>query len=258
MLNTILAKKDKMGAAYIGGTRVPVTYVTAGPCVVTQIKTQDSDGYHAIQLGFGEKNEKNLKNPQKGHLKNFIKDARAPRKLKEVRLIKDLEIKVGDVVNASDVLKVGDLVVVKGKTKGKGFQGGVKRWGFAGGSKTHGQSDRQRAPGSIGQGTTPGRVYKGKKMAGRMGNDTLSIKNLMVVSLDAKTGMVGISGSVAGTIGSFLEIKKIGRGKLSDLIVEEPAQVIVEEVVEEPKGEGETADKSTESESVTIEEGAKS
>ena len=175
MINTILGSKEKMGATFIEGTRVPITYMKAGPCVVTQIKNEAKDGYWAVQIGFGERKIKNVTKPVQGHLKAANSAARF---LREVRVEKEPNLKVGDKITVSDIFSVGDAVSIAGTSKGKGFAGVVKRWGFSGGPKTHGQSDRQRAPGSIGQGTTPGRVHKGKKMAGRMGTDKVTIKNL--------------------------------------------------------------------------------
>src|SRR3989304_6688523 len=203
MIDTILGQKGKMSQSFIEARRVPVTAVVAGPCVVTQIKTMDKDGYWAVQLGFGEKKIKNTTKALQGHLKGAIKDNKAPRFLKEVRLTEDSGLKVGDQVLLSDVFKKGDFVAVVGTSKGKGFQGVVKRWGFHGGPRTHGQSDRERAPGSLGQTTTPGRVFKGKKMAGRMGGDRVTVKNLQVVSVDPEKGEIEISGAIPGTTGGL-------------------------------------------------------
>src|SRR5579864_2961291 len=144
-MDTILGSKQNMSQTFVEGVRVPVTKVTAGPCVVTQIKKESGDGYFAIQVGFGNKKIKNITKPAQGHLKNVIeKGAKtAPRFLREIRLEKESEFKVGDKIQVSDILKVGDKVSVSGISKGKGFAGGVKRWHFSGGPKTHGQSDRQ-------------------------------------------------------------------------------------------------------------------
>lgn len=214
MLKTIFAVKQKMNQTFIEGTRVPVTWVKVYKYVVSQVKDKEKDGYFAVQLSFGNKKEKDITKPLKGHLSAFIKDGNAPRFLKEVRFDKKPDLKVKDVIDAFDVLKVGDLVSVKGVSKGKGFAGVVKRWGFAGGPKTHGQSDRQRAPGSIGQGTTPGRIHKGKKMAGRMGQDMVLVKNLVVVAVDEKENLIGLSGPVPGKRGDLLVVDKIASGKL--------------------------------------------
>ncbi len=236
MINTLLAEKQKMDQAYIGNARIPVTHIKVGPCVVTQVKDEQKNGYWAVQLGFGEKRIKNVTKPLLGHLKGAVKDKKAPRFLREVRLSEKTDLKVGDEIKVGDIFKKGDLVAVTGKSKGKGFAGVVKRWHFAGGPRTHGQSDRLRAPGSIGQGTTPGRVYKGKKMAGRMGSATITIKNLAVVSVDEAKNEIMLSGPVPGIPGGLLIIKKIGSGKLEDLIQETPQIQVQQE--EAPEGEG--------------------
>src|SRR4030043_2092826 len=204
MLNTLLGTKQKMSQTFVEGTRVPVTWITVGPCVVTQIKNPDTDGYWAVQLGFGKKEIRNITKPLQGHLRGVTQEKKAPRFLREIRLEDKPDLKVGDVLKLVDVFKVGDLVTVTGISKGKGFAGVVKRWHFAGGPRTHGQSDRLRAPGSIGQGTTPGRVYKGKKRAGRMGQDRVCIKNLVVVSVEDNT--LAVSGPVPGNAGGLLLI----------------------------------------------------
>jgi large subunit ribosomal protein L3 len=237
MLKTILGSKIKMEQTFVEDTRVAVTLVKTGPCVVTQIKKEEKDGYWAVQLGFGNKKIKNVSKPLQGHLRQVIRGKSAPRFLREVRLDKEPDIKAGDVINVSDVLKEGDLVSVTGISKGKGFAGVIKRWGFAGGPKTHGQSDRQRSPGSIGQGTTPGRVHKGKKMPGRMGSDRITVKNLIVVSIDKDNNQVSLSGPVPGNAGSLLIIKKIGTGKLSELVQEIPQVQIQQEDQTETKDE---------------------
>lgn len=198
-----------------------MTIVQAGPVVVTQIKTHEKDGYEAVQVGFASKKIKNITKPQLGHLRKAISDTQyetrdekyAPRYLREVKIqspITDHQSpNVGDVIKVTDVLVPGDVVKVTGVSKGKGFQGGVRRWGFHGGPRTHGQSDRERAPGSIGQTTTPGRVMKGKKMAGRMGGEQKTVWNLVV--LDATPdGVVKLSGPVPGPIRGLLQIEKVG------------------------------------------------
>ena len=234
MLNTILGSKQKMSQTFVEGTRVAVTSIKAGPCLVTQIKKIDTDGYWAVQLGFGVKKIKNITKPLLGHLKAAYKDQKmAARFLREVRLDEEPDFKVGDEVLISDVLKKGDVVSVTGTSKGKGFAGVVKRWGFAGGPKTHGQSDRERAPGSIGQGTTPGRIHKGKKMAGRMGGETVTVKNLIVVDLNAEKNELLLSGPVPGIPGGLVTIKKLRTGKLEELVQETPVQQIVEGEPEE-------------------------
>lgn len=222
-----------MTQTFVEGMRVPVTRVMAGPCVVTQIKKEDKDGYWGVQLGFSEKRIKNVTKPMQGHLKGVTKEKMAPRFLREVRLKKAPKFKVGDAITIADIFKEGDKVAVTGVSKGKGFAGVVKRWGFHGGPRTHGQSDRLRAPGSIGQGTTPGRVWKGKKMAGRMGGETVTVKNLIVVEVDKETNEMALSGPLPGIPGGLLIIKKIASGKLSDL-AEKTSEPKIKEVGQVP------------------------
>lgn len=229
-----------MSQTFVEGRRVTVTKVLAGPCVVTQVKTQDKEGYYALQLGYGEKRVKNITKALEGHLKKVIKDKKAPRFLAEVRFASEPKKKdgstfnVGEVITFSDIFNVGDLVAVTGISKGKGFAGVVKRWHFAGGPRTHGQSDRERAPGATSGGTTPGRVRKNKKMAGHMGVEKVTIKNLQVVSTDPETNTIELSGPVPGITGGLLIVKRISAGKLEG-IQEVQAQVV--------EGEPEAADK---------------
>ena len=245
MINTTLAEKGKMSQTFVEGRRVSVTKVVAGPCVVTQIKKEEKDGYWAVQLGMGEKKIKNVSKALQGHLKSLIKDNKAPRFLAEVRLEKEPEFNVGDIIKASDIFRVGDLIAVTGTSKGKGFAGVVKRWHFAGGPRTHGQSDRERAPGSIGQTTTPGRVFKGKKMAGRMGWERVTVKNLQVVSVNSETNEIEISGPVPGNPGTLLIIRRLSEGKLEG-IQEVQAQVVEGEAPAEEGGAGEQSVESQE------------
>jgi large subunit ribosomal protein L3 len=234
MINTILGTKGVNSQTFVEGFRIPVTKVAAGPCVVTQIKKMEPDGYWAIQLGFGLRKGKNTSKPLQGHLKKstnlqISKSTNKeiyPRYLKEVRTEKEPEYKVGDQIKASDIFKQGDIVAVTGISKGKGFAGVVKRHGFAGGPRTHGQSDRERAPGSIGQTTTPGRVYKGKRMAGRMGGETKTIKNLHIISVNSETGLIEVSGQIPGTPGSLISLLKIKSGSLKELEHEVVAQMV--------------------------------
>lgn len=215
-----------MSQAFVKGVRIPVTKVLAGPCVVTQVKKMDKDGYWAVQLGFGERKIKNITKPMQGHLRAVIKDKKAPRFLVEVRSDEEPKFNVGDTINASDIFSAGDIVSITGTSKGKGFAGVVKRWHFAGGPRTHGQSDRERAPGSIGQTTTPGRVYKGKKMAGRMGGERVTVKGLHVISVNPETNEIEVSGPVPGTPKSLLIVRKIKSGTLEELEKETVAQVV--------------------------------
>ncbi|OGM22016.1 50S ribosomal protein L3 [Candidatus Woesebacteria bacterium RIFCSPLOWO2_01_FULL_39_21] len=208
MINTILGQKLEMSQVFKDGVRYPVTWVKVGPCVVTQVKTQNHDGYWALQLGFGERRIKNTSVPMQAHLRGVIKNKKAPRFLREVRVSGDPQLKIGDVVFIKDVISVGDEVVVTGVSKGKGFAGVVKRHHFSGGPKTHGQSDRWRAPGSIGQGTTPGRVYKGKKMAGRMGGEKKTVKGLKILEIQEEANKVAILGMLPGRSGSLVTITR--------------------------------------------------
>lgn len=228
MLNTILGTKKEMSQTFVQGYRVPVTRVLAGPCVVTQIKKMDKDGYWAVQIGFGSRRIKNISKALQGHLKGAIKENKAPRFLAEVRLTEEPKVNVGDEIKISDVFRAGDVISVMGISKGKGFAGGVKRHHFAGGPRTHGQSDRERAPGSIGQGTTPGRVYKGKRMAGRMGSDQVTVKNLHIISINPETNELFVSGAVPGTKGSLITIERLSSGSLEDLERETVTQTVVE------------------------------
>ncbi|KKR33661.1 MAG: 50S ribosomal protein L3 [Candidatus Gottesmanbacteria bacterium GW2011_GWA2_41_12] len=214
MIGTILGTKLNQSQKFTeDGRRIPVTTVIAGPCPVIMVK---NNGSQAVQLGFGTRRVKTVKKPNLGHLKKAGQDTTPPRFLRDVRISTDLKQidtdnlpKVGDIIKVGDVLKVGDKVQVTGVSKGKGFQGGVRRYHFKGGPRTHGQSDRERAPGSIGQTTTPGRVYKGKKMAGRMGNDKVTLKNIQVVSVDAEKNIVTLSGLIPGGRDNLVVIQKI-------------------------------------------------
>jgi large subunit ribosomal protein L3 len=193
MIQGMIGKKLGMSQIFdSAGLAHPVTVIEVGPCVVTQVKTQDTDGYEAIQLGFGL--DSRLNRPERGHRQasGFMS-----RTLREVEADNVSEFSVGQVIKA-DTFAEGDLVDVIGTSKGRGFQGGVKRHGFSGGPRTHGQSDRLRAPGSIGSSATPGRVFKGLRMAGRMGNDRVTVQNLKVLRVDAERNLLLVEGSVPG------------------------------------------------------------
>lgn len=267
MINTILGSKGENSQTFVQGSRVPVTKVAADHCVVTQIKNMDRDGYWAVQLGFSTKRAKNTSKPLQGHLKKSQnsnlktqdEDAKTspptkasadkpafPRYIREIRLKKEPEVNVGDIIKASDIFKPGDVVAVTGVTKGKGFAGVVKKHGFAGGPRTHGQSDRERAPGSVGQTTTPGRVYKGKRMAGRMGGVQVTIKNLHVISVDPENGTLEISGQIPGAIGSLIRVKRIKAGSLKELEHEVVAQVVEGEAPSEEGANKEAGEAKTE------------
>ena len=240
MVKTVLGSKGKMGQTYVSGTRVPVTSVVITPSVVTQVKTNEKDGYWGIQLGFGNRRMKSTSKPLAGHLKKTSTKEFSPKFLREIRLTEKGDMNIGDQIKASDIFKVGDKIAVRGISKGKGFAGVVKRWHFAGGPKTHGQSDRQRAPGSIGQGTTPGRIFKGKHMAGRMGGDGVTIKNLHVISIDQTKNEMLVSGMVPGKFGDLLRITKISEGSLKDLEREVVAKVVEGEAAKIAGGGGVT------------------
>jgi large subunit ribosomal protein L3 len=183
------------------GQVVPATILEVGPCYVSQVKTVGRDGYAAVQIGFGE--SKRINRPERGHLR----DLPPLRHLREIRTDDAEQYQVGQVLDVS-LLAVGDKVDVVGTSKGKGFAGVVKRHGFRGGPRTHGQSDRLRAPGSIGSGSTPGRVYKGMRMAGRMGGDRVTAQNLEVVLVDPERNLLGVRGSVPGATNSLVLVKK--------------------------------------------------
>ena len=185
------------------GKVIPVTAIEVGPCTVTQIKTVEQDGYTAVQLGFGEVKERKLNKPELGHLS---KNKLAPKKyLREFRLDSVEGMKVGDELKA-DVFAVGDKVDVQGTSKGKGFQGVIKRHGQSRGPMGHG-SMYHRRPGSMGSTSTPGRVFKGKKLPGHMGNTTVTIQNLKVVKVDTEKNAILVKGSVPGNKGVILKIK---------------------------------------------------
>ena len=187
------------------GKYIPCTVIEAGPCVVTQVKTLEKDGYASVQLGFEEKKEKHTSSAMQGH---FKKASTTPkRKIVEFKHF-ETEKNLGEVVNV-ELFVEGDFVDVVGTSKGKGFQGVVKRHGFAGvGGSTHGQHDRQRAPGSLGASSWPSRVFKGMRMAGRTGGDRVKVQNLEVVKVIAEKNLLIVKGSIAGAKGSYVTIKK--------------------------------------------------
>src|SRR4030042_2894219 len=192
MIPGIIGKKIGMTQVFRdNGKMEAVTLIEAGPCTITQVKTADKEGYNAVQLGFGQ--AKKLTKAEQGHIKELGKF----KHLREFKIADPKSVKVGDKIDVS-VFQAGDVVKVAGISKGKGFAGVVKRYHFKGGPKTHGQSDRTRAPGAIGSTTTPGRVYKGKRMAGRMGNDQVKVKNLKVVTVDAENNILTDLGLVTG------------------------------------------------------------
>lgn len=188
------------------GRNIPVTVIEAGPCYVTQIKTDETDGYTAVQVGFDEVREKLITKPELGHLKGAGKVLRT---LKEFRLEEVNDLKVGDAVNV-DIFRKGDILSVTGTSKGKGFQGTMKRHNFSGGPKSHGQKDRLRAPGSIGAGSSPSRVWKGMKMSGQMGDETVTVKNIEVVEIRPDKHILLVKGSVPGARNGILQLTKAG------------------------------------------------
>jgi large subunit ribosomal protein L3 len=195
----------KLGMTQIfddAGVVHPVTVVETGPCVVTQLRTTEKDGYEAVQLGFGV--SKRLNRPEQGHRRE---SGYMSRSLREVKADNLSDHTVGEVIRA-DTFSDGEIVDITGTSKGRGFQGGVKRHGFAGGPKTHGQSDRHRAPGSIGSSATPGRVFKGLKMAGHMGHERVTVQNLQVMRVDTERNLLLIKGSVPGPRNGELIIRR--------------------------------------------------
>lgn len=206
-MSGLIGKKIGMTSVYnADGQALACTVIEAGPCVVTQVKTEETDGYQAIQLGFGEKKEKHTTQPLMGH---FKKAGTTPkRKLVEFKEFTQ-ELSLGQTLEVADVFIEGDFVDVVGTAKGRGFQGVVKRHGFGGvGGQTHGQHNRQRHPGSIGACSFPSRVFKGIRMAGRMGNNRVKVQNLKVLKVIPGQNIVVISGSVPGAKNSFVIIEK--------------------------------------------------
>jgi len=185
------------------GSADAVTAIVAGPCTVTEIKSIDRDGYESVQLGFQP--ARNLNKPMAGHMAKS--GGKSFRYLREFRVQNENELNLGDEIGVS-IFEVGDKVNITGTSKGKGFQGGVKRYNFRGGPKTHGQSDRHRAPGSIGAGSTPGRVIKGMRMAGRMGGEKVTVKNLELLHVDPERNLLMVKGAVPGSKDSLLAICK--------------------------------------------------
>lgn len=206
-MSGLLGKKLGMTNLYSkDGKVIPVTIVEAGPCPVVEIRTKEKDGYEAVQLGFGSKKEKHINKPELGNFKK--------KNLSPVAILKEFEgfdlstLKIGDVLKA-DLFAEGEKVKIIGTSKGKGFQGVVKRHNFGGvGGQTHGQHNRQRSPGSIGASSYPSRVFKGTRMAGRLGNSQVTVKNSKVVKVDIEKNLVFLSGAVPGAVNSIVEIRK--------------------------------------------------
>ena len=207
----LIGKKVGMTSIYDeSGKSIACTLIQAGPCVVTQVKNEETDGYKAVQLAYGEKKEKNTSKALKGH---FAKAKTTPKsKIVEFRDFREEfedKVKIGNEITISDVFQEQDFVDAIGTSKGKGFQGVVKRHGFGGvGQATHGQHNRGRAPGSIGAASFPSRVFKGLKMAGRMGNDRVKVLNLKVMKIYPEENLVLVSGSIPGAKNSYVILEK--------------------------------------------------
>jgi len=206
-MRAIIGKKLGMTRVFDeAGNSVAATVIEAGPCLVTQIKTIEKDGYQAVQVGFGKKKEKHVTKPVLGQLKQG-----GFQPFEVMRELRDFEseqpLKLGDEIKA-DIFVVGDRIKVTGISKGKGFAGVVKRHHFAGGPKTHGQSDRTRAPGSLGQSSFPSRVYKGMRMAGRMGGSQVTVEDIKVLRVDAANNVILLKGAVPGANKGIVLIRK--------------------------------------------------
>ena len=204
-MSGLLGKKIRMTQIFDEkGRMIPVTVLNAGPCYVSQVKTVAADGYEAVQIAFEEVKEKHATKPLVGHLEKA--------NLKPLKFLREFEMplgetKVGDEIKV-DMFAVGEKVIISGTAKGRGFQGVMKRHGFSGANKTHGQSDRWRAPGSIGQSSDPSRVLKNMKMAGRMGNNRVTVATVEVVRVDVDRNLLFVKGPVPGAPNSLVEIKK--------------------------------------------------
>jgi len=204
----LLGKKLGMTSIFDdAGQVIPCTVIEAGPCFVTQIKTVDRDGYEAVQIGFAERKERTTSKPLRGHF--------AHAKVKPTRVVREFrgngisDVQPGQEIKVDRVFTKGDLVKVVGTSKGRGFQGVMRRHHFGGGARTHGQSDRERAPGSIGSSSYPSRVFRGQRMAGRMGGEQITVHNLTVVGVIPDSNLLLIKGSVPGAINGYLEIHKM-------------------------------------------------
>jgi large subunit ribosomal protein L3 len=239
MIQILLGKKIEQTQKFLqDGTRIPVTEIDVPDNAIVQVKTHKNDKYSAIQIGIGKK--KKPKKPTLGHAKKANLTA-VPTIIHEVHVSEENEFKAGDFLTVAQIFKPGDIVDVTGTSKGKGFAGVVKRHNFRGGPKTHGQSDRLRAPGSIGQTTTPGRVYKGKRMAGHMGNAKVTIKNLKVIAIDEVNKKLYVLGLIPGVKNSIVWITRTGLEDkkfvpLFAPVIAEP-EVPVESVPESQKAE---------------------
>jgi large subunit ribosomal protein L3 len=206
-MKQFLGKKIGMTRIFAeDGASVPVTVIEAGPCRVTQVKTTEKDGYRAVQVAFGEKRKSLINKPLAGHLKKS--GLETTRWLSELKLEDADNFEMGQMLDVS-VLHPGDVIKVTGVSKGLGFQGAVRRHHFAGGPKTHGQSDRHRAPGSVGASSFPSRTFRGQRMAGRMGGETVTVKNLKVVDVDREHNALLVKGAVPGKPNGLVKIEII-------------------------------------------------
>jgi large subunit ribosomal protein L3 len=207
-MNGLLGKKIGMTSIFDdAGQVIPCTVIEAGPCFVTQIKTRERDGYEAIQLGFGARRERLVNRPARGHF--ALARVKPTHVVREFRGDSVSELQPGQEIRVDAVFTKGDTVKVVGTSKGRGFQGVVKRHHFGGGFRTHGQSDRERAPGSIGSSSYPSRVFKGMRMAGRMGGERVTVRNLKVVGIIPDSNLLLVKGSVPGAINGLVEIHKL-------------------------------------------------
>lgn len=203
----LLGKKIGMTSIFDEtGQVIPCTVIEAGPCYVTHIKTVEHDGYQAVQLGFDVASEHSVRKPDAGRFKKA--GAKPTRLVREFRGNGFGDLRPGEEIRVDRVFVTGDVVSVIGTSKGRGFQGVVKRHHFGGGSRTHGQSDRERAPGSIGSSSYPSRVFRGQRMAGRMGGERVTVRNLKVVGVIADSNILLVKGSVPGAVNGYVEIRK--------------------------------------------------
>lgn len=224
----ISGKKMSMTQLWSGDRVVAVTPVAAGPCTITQVRTKAKDGYEAVQLAYGVRKEKNINKPQLGHFKTAgVK----PAFVREFRTEAAATLKTGDVVTVG-TFSVGDIIAVTGTSKGKGFQGVVKRHHFAGGRKTHGNKDQERMPGSVGP-KGPAHVFKGTRMGGRMGGERVTVTNLEVAAIDTANNILFVKGAVPGAINGFLMIRGVGELQVNQKAAVEAASETAPEKVEE-------------------------
>ena len=248
MIPGILGKKIGMTQVFKeDGDRVSVTVIEAGPCTVQAVKTVDKDGYSALQLGFDETKEMRLNKPQRESLK--AKNLKPKKFVREIRTQEEVDVKVGDEVTNS-IFQAGDYLDVTGTSKGKGFQGGMKRHGWKGGKETHG-SMSHRAPGSIGQSSYPSRVFKGLGMAGHMGSERVTIQNLEVIDVDKENNTILVEGGVPGVNGTYLILRYANKKPIAERVQEEVPE---EETAEEAQAQEETPAEEVKEEALPEEE----